>query len=142
VPVIINRVHSLPEHEDDPIDAPYSLAGKLSAAGVQIAFAMNGDMEAMISRNLPFQVGTAVHYGLEYEKAIEAITLTPAKLMGIDQQYGSLQSGKRATFFLCDGDALDMRSNQIILSFIEGKIIDLNNSQTALYEKYLQRIED
>jgi imidazolonepropionase-like amidohydrolase len=142
VPVIINRVHALPEHEDDPIDAPYSLAGKLSASGVQIAFAMNGDMEAMISRNLPFQVGTAVHYGLEYEKAIEAITLTPAKLMGIDQQYGSLQSGKRATFFLCDGDALDMRTNKIIVAFIEGKIIDLNNSQTALYEKYLQRIED
>ena len=141
VPVIIDRVHTLPNHEDDPIDAPYKLAAKLDAAGIEIAIAMNGSMEAMISRNLPFQVGTAVHYGLDYEKAIRAITLNPARLMGIETEYGSLESGKSATFFLCEGDALDMRTNKIVVAFVNGKQIDLNNSQTALYRKYLQRID-
>lgn len=142
VPVIINRVHQLPEHDDDPLKAPYELASKLVAADVEVSFAMNGDMEAMNTRNLPFQVGTAVHYGLDYEQAIKAITLNPAKLMGIDKNYGSLASGKRATFFLCEGDPLDMRTNQIIVAFVEGKIIDLNNSQTALYQKFLKKIEE
>lgn len=141
ISVIIDRVHKLPEHEDDAVDAPYKRAAILVEKGIEVAFATSGDMEAMISRNLPFQVGTAVHYGLDYEKAIQAITLNPAKMMGIDADYGSLESGKKATFFLCIGDPLDMRTNQIILAFVDGKIIDLSNSQTALYEKYLKRLE-
>ena len=61
--------------------------------------------------------------------------------MGIDKHYGSLESGKAATLFLCSGDALDMRTNNVEVAFVEGKMIDLSNSQTALYEKYLKRIE-
>jgi imidazolonepropionase-like amidohydrolase len=142
VPVVINRVHQLPEHDDDALNAPYELAAKLVAEGIEVSFAMNGDMEAMTTRNLPFQAGTAVHYGLDYEQAIKAITLNPAKLMGIDKKYGSLESGKIATFFLAEGDILDMRTNQIIIAFVEGRIIDLSNSQTALYEKFLQKIKE
>jgi imidazolonepropionase-like amidohydrolase len=63
-------------------------------------------------------------------------------LMGIDKKYGSLESGKIATFFLAEGDILDMRTNQIIIAFVEGRIIDLSNSQTALYEKFLQKIKE
>ena len=57
--VVIDRVHKLPSHLDDPVNQPYALAAKLTEAGVSVSFATSGDMEAMISRNLPFQVGTA-----------------------------------------------------------------------------------
>ena len=136
VPVIIDRVHQLPAHEDDPIDQPFLLAKQLSDAGVTIAFATAGSMEAMISRNLPFQVGTAVHYGLDHEKAIEAITLRPAQMMGIDAHYGTIESGKRATFFISSGDPLDISTNKIEAAFIEGKRVKLSNHQTELYLKY------
>ena len=95
IAVVIDRVHKLPSHLDDPVSQPYTLASELTEAGIDIAFATSGDMEAMISRNLPFQVGTAVFHGLEYEKAIQAITLQPAILMGIDHKYGTIESGKR-----------------------------------------------
>lgn len=139
IPVVIDRVHKLPVHPDSPLDEPFTLAKKLSDAGVMICFATNGDMEAMISRNLPFQVGTAVHYGLDYEKAIESLTLVPARLAGVEEHYGSIEPGKVATFFLCEGDPLDMRSNVITQAFIEGKMIDLTNHQVDLYHKFSEK---
>ena len=94
----------------------------------------------MISRNLPFQVGTAVHYGLDYETAIQSITQTPAKLMGIDDVFGTLESGKSATLFICEGDALDMTGNQIITAFIKGQMIGLTNHQTELNERFAKKL--
>lgn len=136
IAVVIDRVHKLPSHLDDPVSQPYTLAGELTEAAIDIAFATSGDMEAMISRNLPFQVGTAVFHGLNYEKAIQAITLQPAILMGIDNKYGTIESGKRATFFMSEGDVLDIRTNNITAIFIEGEIVDLSNHQSDLYEKF------
>lgn len=136
IPVVIDRVHKLPEHEDDPLTMPFELASRLTEAGIQISFATSGDMEAMITRNLPFQAGTAVHEGLEYEKAIQALSLNPARLLGIDKEYGSLEPGKVANLFISPGDALDMRTNQVEAAFIEGRQIDLHNHQTELYKKF------
>lgn len=139
IPVVIDRVHKLPLHEDSPLEEPFKLAGQLRAAGVEVAFATSGGMEAMISRNLPFQVGTAVHYGLEYEDAIRSVTLVPAQLLGIQDRYGSIEPGKAATFFISQGDALDIKSNNIIMAFIEGNMIDLSNHQLQLYEKFSKK---
>lgn len=136
VPVIINRVDRLPDHEDDPLFLPYQLASVLSDAGVQIAFAMNGSMEAMMSRNLPFQVGTAIHYGLDREKALASVTSSPAQLLGISKNYGTLEAGKKATLFISSGDVFDMKSNNVEVAIIEGKIIELANHQEILYRKF------
>ncbi len=139
IPVIIDRVHKLPSHSGDMLDQPFRLAADLVAKGVNVAFATSGDMEAMISRNLPFQVGTAVYYGLPYEKAIESLTLTPAKLMGIEKDYGTIESGKRATFFISEGDALDIKSNDVSAAFVNGKRVYLWNHQMELRDKYSKR---
>lgn len=139
ISVVIDRVHKLPEHIDSPIDEPFEIPSLLSAEGISIAFATSGDMEAMISRNLPFHVGTAIAYGLEYEEAVKSITYNPAKLLGIDDHFGTVESGKSATFFLCDGDAFDMRSNKVSAAFVSGEQVDLFNHQEALYLKYKDR---
>ena len=139
IAVIIDRVHKLPVHPDDPLDQPFTLAKQLSEAGVVFAFAMSGGMEHMISRNLPFEMGTAVHYGLDYENAIKAATQTPAKLMGIDAKYGTLESGKKATLFISTGDALDLSTNQVEAIFIEGRSTSLKNHHQALFEKYAKK---
>lgn len=136
IAVVIDRVHKLPSHLDEPLNQPYALAGELVKAGVNIAFATSGDMEAMISRNLPFQVGTAVYHGLEYESAIRALTLQPAILMGISENYGTIESGKRATFFISESDALDITTNKVVAAYIEGKRVLLSNHQTELYYRF------
>lgn len=136
IPVIIDRVHKLPVHSDSPIAEQYLLASRLVSAGIDVAFATSGGMEAMISRNLPFQVGSAVHYGLPYEAAIRCLTQVPAKMAGIDHRYGTLEPGKVATFFITSGDPLDMGTNEVIHAFVEGRPIDLGNHQIDLYEKF------
>ena len=137
VSVMLNRVHSLPMYEDSEVLSSYEIAAKLANKGVKYCLSWSGDMEAMNSRNLPFGAGTSVAYGVPYEKAIQSISLSTAQILGIDQNYGSLEKGKNATLFISDGDALDMRTNHVINAFIDGKPIDLNNHQKELSEKYL-----
>ena len=64
-----------------------------------------------------------------------------AKILGIDDTVGSLEKGKDATFLICPGDVLDMRSNKISTAFIQGKRIDLDNKQKALYRKFTEKYE-
>jgi imidazolonepropionase-like amidohydrolase len=99
-------------------------------------------MERMGSRNLPFTAGTSVAYGLSKEEALESITLSAAKILGIENRVGSLEVGKDATLIVSDGDALDVMTNQITLAFIRGKRLDLSNHQTRLYEKYKNRHQE
>lgn len=136
IPLILNRVHRLPDRHESPIDEPFTQAAKLQQEGILFCLSYAGDMEAMGARNLPFSAGTTVSYGLEYEDAIAAISLNAAKILGVDKEIGSIEHGKDATFFISSGDALDMRTNNVLKAFINGKEIDLNNHQKELFEKY------
>jgi imidazolonepropionase-like amidohydrolase len=138
VPLIVSQTHRLPSREDEDIDMPFKLPKILSDAGITFSL-MIQDMWQQ--RNLPFQAGHAVGYGLDYEKAVQAITLNPAKIMGIDKDYGSLEIGKSATLFISKGDVLDMRTSNVEQAFIDGRNIDLNNKHKALYEKFKSKYD-
>jgi len=136
IPVLLRRVHSLPRYEDDNIDLPFRLAFILHKKGLLVGLENSGSMEAMGSRNLPFYAGTVAAYGLDQETALSMICLNTAKILGIDHLVGSIEEGKLATFFISEGDALDMRTNKVVLAFVEGKQIKLDNPQKLLYRKY------
>jgi imidazolonepropionase-like amidohydrolase len=93
-------------------------------------------MEAIQSRNLAFNAGTTVAYGMTKEQALQSITLNTAKILGVDNQLGSLEEGKLSSLVVSDGDILDMRTNNIVMAYIAGKPVNLNNKQTELYLKY------
>ena len=61
-------------------------------------------------------------------------------LMGIDDTFGTLESGKSATLFISEGDALDITSNNIKVAFVNGNLIDLTNHQTELFEKFAKKL--
>ena len=122
--------------QDSPVDEPFTQAKALEDAGILLSLSYEGDMEAMGARNLPFTAGTTVAYGQEYEKAVQSITLNTAKILGIDQDFGSIEYNKNATFFISSGDALDMRTNNVERAYINGNEINLNNHQKELFEKY------
>src|SRR5690606_8065163 len=111
----------------------------LTDKGIVVGLENSGDNERMNTRNLPFLAGTCVAYGLDKEKALQLITLNTAKLLGIDSFCGSLELGKDATLFISEGDALDMRTNQLINAFIQGRIISLETHQTKLNKKYKEK---
>lgn len=137
--VILDRIHRLPQSQDSDIDMPYKQAALLDNAGIKFSFCYQGDMEAMGQRNLPFSAGTAVAYGLPYEHAVRALTLYPAQMLGIDDEVGSIEKGKQATFFISKGDALDMIGNDVKMAFIKGNPINLDNHQKALDRKYREK---
>jgi imidazolonepropionase-like amidohydrolase len=135
-PVMLARVHSLPLRSDDDVDQPYKTAAQLQDAGVLFCLQNEGDMEATNARNLPFQAGTCVAYGLNAEQAIAALSGNSAKILGIDAMTGTLEVGKDATLFISEGDALDMKTNNVTWAFIQGKKLDLRNEQQELYHRY------
>ncbi len=138
VNVVLSNTQALPSREDDDIDQAYKNAKMLSDAGVSFCFSMNGAWE---QRNLVFQAGQAVSYGLDYEKAIEGLTLGAAKALGIDENTGSLEEGKDATLIIVDGDVLDMRTCVLEKAYIEGGQIDLDNKQKALSRKFTEKYD-
>jgi len=139
IPVVLPNVHSL-AGSDEVIELPYELAGLLTKAGVTVALSHNGMLAR--ARNLPFYAGTAAAYGLGKEGALQAITLNAAKVLGIDNEVGTLEEGKRATLFVSKGDALDMMTNDLTHAFIDGKTIQLDGEQQALYKQYSEKYAD
>jgi imidazolonepropionase-like amidohydrolase len=109
---------------------------------VLVALENSGDMERHQARNFPFYAGTVAAHGLDKEKALEMITLSAAKILGIDKNYGSLEQGKSATLFISEGDALDMRTNKLTHAFIDGKKLNLNTRQKDLYERYQEKYKN
>jgi len=136
IPVLLQRVHSEPNNDDDDYDLPFKLANKLVNAGVLVGLENAGGMERMNARNLPFLAGTCAAYGLNKEQALSLITLNTAKILGIDNMVGSLEVGKDATLFISEGDALDMRTNKLEKAYIQGRDISLESHQTELYKRY------
>jgi imidazolonepropionase-like amidohydrolase len=136
VPVMLNRLHDLPELNEDDVDITYRTPALLQNDSILFCLQIEGDMEAMQSRNLPFLAGTAAAYGLTKEQALKTITLNSAKILGIETLVGSLEVNKNASIIVSDGDILDMKTNKVIMAFINGKPVNLYNEQQALFEKY------
>ena len=141
IPIMLNRIHSLPEREEDDVNLPYMLPALLQKQGVLFCIQNAGDMEAMNTRNLPFQAGTAMAFGLTEEEALQAISLNPCKILGISDKFGSLESGKSATLFISKGPALDMKSNQVSCLIFHGQIESTENFQYKLYQKYKKKYQ-
>ncbi|URC14872.1 amidohydrolase family protein [Flavobacterium sp. B183] len=136
VGVFLRRVHDMPTSDDEDVNLPYKMAKILTDKGIVVGLENSGDHERMSVRNLPFLAGTCAAYGLDREKALQLITSNTAKLLGIDATCGTLETGKDATLFISEGDALDMRTNKLTTAFIQGRKINLETFQTKLNDKF------
>lgn len=140
VPVILDGTHNLPLRRDDGYDDIYANAGKLHAAGVRFCIANSGDTTggATNARNLPYEAAMAAAFGLPPDEALKAITLYPAQILGVGAELGSIETGKRATLIVTNGDPLEIPT-QVEMAFIDGARIELRSRHTELYDKYRQR---
>ncbi len=140
IPVLVERTHSLPQFDDDDYDFTYKLPKLLVDAGLLVGL-QNEDAANFQTRNLAFYAGHTVAQGLDKETALQLITGNTAKILGIDDRYGTLEEGKSATLFISEGDALDMRTNKLIKAFIDGRDISLETHQTKLWKRYMDKYE-
>ena len=131
VPVIVGPIYEKPKPEER-FDAVYSLPAQLYKRGVKIAFA---SYDAHQVRNLPYQAGFAVAFGLPHGEALKAITLNAAEIWGVADRLGSLDVGKTANVVVANGDPLDVKAD-VKHVFIEGREISLTDRQTRLRDEY------
>lgn len=136
ITVVVKQPHALPNSVDDDVNMPYKNAAVLANAGVPIVISIDGYWQ---QRNLPFMAGTVAAWGLDKEKALQAITLNTARALGIDKTAGSLEVGKDATLFISAGDALDMKSINVEQAFIQGRNISLDNLHKQLNKKFSEK---
>jgi imidazolonepropionase-like amidohydrolase len=138
VPVIVGPTMTLPQESYDPYDSPYTCPARLHEAGIRFCIRSAGTTN---TRNLPYEAAMAVSYGLPLEEGLKAVTLYPAQILGVAEQLGTIEAGKRANLVLADGDILQA-STQVKAVFIDGQPLEPVSKHTRLYERYRERLRE
>ncbi|MCY3001129.1 MAG: amidohydrolase family protein [Planctomycetota bacterium] len=81
--------------------------------------------------HLPIEAGFAVRGGLTDQAALEAITIVPARLLGVSHRVGSLEKGKDCDLIVLDGDVMHYQS-LVQFTVVEGKLV-YDKSQELFY---------
>ncbi len=130
VPVLVEPLDNIPSY--DALGVRYENAALLAKAGVKVVLL---ETDTHNSRNLKQQAGNAVSYGLPWDQALRAVTLSPAEVFGVADRYGSLEAGKVANVVVWSGDPFEF-STAVEHVYIRGKEIPLKSRQTELFERY------
>jgi imidazolonepropionase-like amidohydrolase len=130
VPVLVQPLDNLPSY--DALGMRYANASILARAGVKVALL---ETDTHNARNLRQQAGNAVSYGMGWDEALRAVTLSPAEIFGVAARYGSLDSGKVANVVVWSGDPFEL-STRVEHVFIRGTEVPLKSRQTELLERY------
>ena len=109
----------------------------LRRAGVQVVLVGNDDSDEsrFNARNIKYEAGNAVAYGMSHDDALRAITLAPAELFGVSKQIGSLEVGRVANIVVWSGDPFEF-STQVEHVFIRGREVKEPSRQDMLTDRY------
>jgi imidazolonepropionase-like amidohydrolase len=112
-------------------------SGLLRRAGVQVILIGNGgaDTETFNVRNIKQEAGNAIAYGMTWDDALRAITLTPAEVFGVSDRIGSLQAGRDANVVIWNGDPFEF-STVPERVFVRGLEYTEMDRQELLTERY------
>jgi imidazolonepropionase-like amidohydrolase len=139
IPVIVAGTLRTPERDSDPYDRAFTLPARLHAAGVRFCIADAGTASAAANaRNLPYHAAMAAAFGLPPDEALRAITLYPARILGVEADLGSIQPGRFADLVVTDGPPLEITS-AVHQVYIAGRSIPLDSRHTRLFERWRAR---
>jgi imidazolonepropionase-like amidohydrolase len=137
IPVLLSSVLNSPSRQWEPYDSEYSLPAQLHRAGVRVGIA--GATSSQYANRLPYEAGAAIAFGMPEEEALRAVTLYPAQMLGFADRVGSLEVGKDATLLITTGSPLEY-STIVEQAFIEGRMIDMEDSHRRFFEKYSEKL--
>ncbi len=130
VPVLVEPLDNIPTY--DALGVRYENAAALARAGVKVALL---ETDTHNARNLRQQAGNAVSYGMTWDQALRAVTLSPAEVFGVADRYGALDVGKVANVVVWSGDPFEF-STGVEHVIIRGREVPLRSRQTELFERY------
>jgi len=137
VPVLTGAMNNIPD-SFATLNQRQENAALLRKAGVQVVITGGGDVSRYNARNIKYEAGNAVAYGMAYDDALRAVTLTPAELFGLSDRIGSLQTGREANLVVWSGDPFEF-STQAEHVFIRGRQVKEPSRQDLLIERYKPR---
>ena len=132
VPVILDPLSSRPQ-TFQTLGASLENAAKLDAAGVTVVLQGSGGAHRI--RELRYNAGNAVAYGMPYQAALAAMTINPAKVFGVADKVGSLEPGKDADVVIWTADPFEPLSQPTAI-FIRGEAQPLTSRQIELRDRY------
>jgi imidazolonepropionase-like amidohydrolase len=104
-------------------NATFETARILREAGIEVAIQTGFEPYVPKSRVLLFEAAIAAAYGLPFDEALRAITLAPARILGLDHRVGSIEVGKDGDLVLYDGDPFEYLT-RVCGVIIEGEVTD------------------
>src|ERR1043166_8401583 len=136
VPVLTGAMSNIPD-SFATLNQRQENAALLRKAGVQVVIVATGggDVTRYNARNIKYEAGNAVAYGMSHDAALRAITLTPAELFGLSDRIGSLQPGRDANLVVWSGDPFEF-STRVEHVFIRGREVKEPSRQDMLIERY------
>jgi imidazolonepropionase-like amidohydrolase len=138
VPVLTGAMNNIPASFTE-LGQRQENAALLARAGVAVAFIGNGggDEELFNVRNIRYEAGNAVAYGMPWEAALRAVTLAPAEIFGVAERVGSLAVGKDANLVVWSGDPFEFgtRAEHV---FVRGREYNEPTRQDLLGQRYKQ----
>jgi imidazolonepropionase-like amidohydrolase len=136
VPVLTGAMNNIPQTFSS-LGARQENAAILRKAGVAVALIGNGggDEEMFNVRNIRYEAGNAVAYGMSWDDALRGITLEPAEIYGVSDKVGSLRPGREANVVIWSGDPFEFSSRAEAV-YIRGKKVDSPSRQDMLEARY------
>jgi len=137
VPVVAGAMNNIPS-SFETLNQRQENLGILSKAGVPVAIIGNngdGDEELFNVRNVKYEAGNAVSYGMSHDAALRAVTLTPAEIFGVSDRVGSLQPGRDANVVVWSGDPFEF-STRVEHVYIRGQEVMEPSRQDMLTNRY------
>jgi imidazolonepropionase-like amidohydrolase len=138
VAVLTGAMNNIPE-TFDRLNQRQENAAILRRAGVTVALVGNAgggaDEETFNVRNIKYEAGNAVAYGMSHDDALRAVTLAPATILGIADRVGSLAPGKDANVVIWSGDPFEF-STSVEHVFVRGREYRDRSRQDQLIERY------
>jgi imidazolonepropionase-like amidohydrolase len=135
IPVLLGSILTTPTRPDFHHAATYRAAGELAQAGVKFAFG-TGDYTDV--RAIPYEAAISVAWGLDRDRAIRALTVDSAEILGVADRIGSIEPGKLANLALWAGDPLEIRT-PLPRVFIAGREVGPDDKHLLLYQKFSSR---
>lgn len=133
VAVMVDPMDNIP-NSFESLGQRYENAALLMKAGVDVMFLGQGFQPTHNAYTVRHSAGNAVAYGAPYDKALMAMTLTPARYFG-GINYGKVSAGYQAELVIWDGDPLEVTTlaEQVI---IDGKLTDMTTRAQRLRDRY------
>lgn len=103
-------------------NSSYENPALLWDVGIQIAITSGYESYVPKTRIISFEAGIAMANKLPEEEALRAITINPARIMGIDDRLGSIETGKEADIVLFDGEPLEYLTH-VTHVFVNGQLV-------------------